>query len=277
MPKEGSNAWYRAYADRFYLDKANRDTYLYRQAATVLGLVGGLYMGGAIDMNQALVSDLPAPSGDNDAARKKYVDDLIDADVVVHAALTATHGVSGSILGTEDIDDTPVDGAISKPPSSNWAYDHAINYLLHNKLVRKSADETVNNSSTLQNDDELLLAIAANEVWAFELMLFNTSPSAADIKFALTIPTGASMLWLPPGTSYWSIAAAWTSSGLGINASGGALAVMGNASTIGFQIKGFVVCGATAGNLQLQWAQNAATVGDTIVHTNSWLGARRLA
>lgn len=42
MPKEGSNAWYRAFADRFYLDKANKDLYLYRSSASKLGLNAGL-------------------------------------------------------------------------------------------------------------------------------------------------------------------------------------------------------------------------------------------
>ena len=42
MPKEGSNAFYRAYADRYYLDKANKDNYLYRSSASKIGLSGGL-------------------------------------------------------------------------------------------------------------------------------------------------------------------------------------------------------------------------------------------
>ena len=42
MPKEGSNAFYRAYADRWYLDRANRDTYLARQAAGDILLSGNL-------------------------------------------------------------------------------------------------------------------------------------------------------------------------------------------------------------------------------------------
>lgn len=42
MPREGSNAWYRAYVDRLYLDKANRDNYLYRFSASKIGLSGGL-------------------------------------------------------------------------------------------------------------------------------------------------------------------------------------------------------------------------------------------
>lgn len=46
-------------------------------------------------------------------------------DITKHAALTTgIHGVTGIVLGTEDVDDTPVNGATISPVSSNWAYDH---------------------------------------------------------------------------------------------------------------------------------------------------------
>jgi hypothetical protein len=35
------------------------------------------------------------------------------------------------------------------------------------QIIRKTADETVNNSAVLQNDDELLFPIGANEVLVF--------------------------------------------------------------------------------------------------------------
>ncbi len=40
------------------------------------------------------------------------------------ALITGVHGVTGTVLGTEDVDDTPVNGATTVPVSSNWAYDH---------------------------------------------------------------------------------------------------------------------------------------------------------
>lgn len=43
------------------------------------------------------------------------------------------------------------------------------------------------------------------------------------------------------------------------------------------RIKGFVVNGATPGNLQLQWAQNTANASDTTVRTNSAMKAWKLA
>jgi predicted GNAT family acetyltransferase len=86
-----------------------------------LPLAGGT-MTGNIAMGSNLVTGLSAPSSDNDAARKKYVDDTaataqtnaenyadglagnyeVSGAVSTHAGLTSTHGVSGDIVGTSD-------------------------------------------------------------------------------------------------------------------------------------------------------------------------------
>ena len=55
---------------------------------------------------------------------------------------------------------------------SNWNATHS-----GLTVVRKTADETVNNSNALQNDNHLLLALAANEVWQVELTLLLLSTS----------------------------------------------------------------------------------------------------
>lgn len=61
--------------------------------------------------------------------------------------------------------------------------------------IRKTSDETVNNSTTLQNDDALLLAMAANETWFFTVYITNNTSTTANIKFAFTVPTGATLNW----------------------------------------------------------------------------------
>lgn len=64
-----------------------------------------------------------------------------------HENDTSTHGVSGSILGTEDVDDAPVSGATTAPVSSNWAW-------LHDKYEDFGSDTiTSGNSSVAVSHD----------------------------------------------------------------------------------------------------------------------------
>lgn len=74
-----------------------------------------------------------------------------DADITTHAALTTgVHGATGTIVATEDVDDTPVNGATTAPVSSNWAYDHAADASAHHtattrldsKLITSTRDMT---------------------------------------------------------------------------------------------------------------------------------------
>ena len=139
-------------------------------------------------------------------------------------------------------------------------------------VVRKTSDETVNNSTTLQNDDHLVIAVGANEVWYFEALLLYNSGTTPDIKFAFTVPSGASLSWslVNKGDTSGGDAALQLS-----QTSGAALIVLGTAGIHVCLVKGIVRMSSTAGNLQLQWAQQVANASDTKVLTDSWLvGAR---
>ena len=140
------------------------------------------------------------------------------------------------------------------------------------KAVRKAADETVNNSATLQNDDELLFAIAPNEVWHFYLFLRTYSSAVADIMFRWTLPTGASISWRSIGLNEADTLEEWT----GILTSS-VLRRAGKATYYPVVCHGVIVNGANAGDAQLQWAQNTAEASDTIVGINSCIIAHRLA
>ena len=142
-------------------------------------------------------------------------------------------------------------------------------------IVRKTANETVNNSSVLQNDDHLLKALAANEVWLFEAVLWYTSGATPDIKLAWTVPAGATLAWstlngVNAAGASWEGGAAESTSGTARDFASGA----GTRLT---HVVGYVANGATAGNLQLQWAQNTANASDTIMLANSILRATLLA
>lgn len=137
--------------------------------------------------------------------------------------------------------------------------------------VRKTSDETVNNSAALQNDDDLLMALAANEVWAFEAYLIYTTPATPDIKFAFTVPAGATLQW---GTVAYDSAGVLVQ--VDVSASGTSKDFVDGTSYSIF-IQGVVLNGANAGNLQLQWAQNTMNASNTKVLTGSYLIGHQLA
>ena len=138
------------------------------------------------------------------------------------------------------------------------------------ELVLKTADETVNNSSVLQNDNHLFFPVAANELWMFQLNVWVSSPSAApDLKFAFTGPAGA--------TGKYGFHAAMSAGSDASNRTANALAativwLWPNTPAPGLMtISGFIRNGANAGNLQFQWAQNTPTAQDTKVLQDSHL------
>lgn len=244
MAKFGRTKAYRFYADRFYLDRANRDTYLARQA------VGDLLTSGHIHLPTKLVKGLDAPGADGDAARKKYVDDL----VALYLPL-AGGAITGDVTVTSG---KTIDGVDISA--------HAVDYALHTLLVPKTADETLTNDATLQNDDELFFALGANEVWFVEALLYRIGKAAADIKFKAVTPSGSSgKTWresdraseLVVSTTYAE--AIETDDTLGVG-----------------KYYWFVVNGATAGNFQLQWAQNTQNNSDLTVKAGSFLRATRI-
>ena len=132
--------------------------------------------------------------------------------------------------------------------------------------VRKAADETVSNSAALQNDDELLAAVAASTKYQFTAYLRCSGDGTYDIKFSWTVPAGATVLWSALGYGTAGVFGFYPSTDadpvpMGTN----------GATVVTVLFVGTVVVAGTAGNLQLQWAQNSAFATDTKVLANSHL------
>lgn len=144
-------------------------------------------------------------------------------------------------------------------------------YLATRLLIYKSVDETIISSAALQNDDELVFAVRANEVWHFKAYLRFNSGTVPDIQFAFTVPAGAAVQYggydTGPGAAGPKV----------LNASGGSYDVNGLATDNFALIEGVVVNGATPGNVQLQWAQFSSTASNTTVKKGSCILADRLA
>lgn len=136
--------------------------------------------------------------------------------------------------------------------------------------VVKTADESVTSSTTLQSDDVLLLPVTAGTSYAFEGFLYATGPSAGDFKLAFTFPTGATFVAFVHHIGANGAVDSFKSGTNPLTTSGGSLSLATGAAD-GVAIKGGIIVAGTAGNVQLQWAQDASSATPTIVKAGSWL------
>ena len=141
------------------------------------------------------------------------------------------------------------------------------------RLVAKASNETVNNSSGMQNDNELFFSVFPSEKWMvrYVLRVNNSASATPDFQYQFALP--ASGTW---GATH--VAGTGTSL-LGIAQSGGtALSVDSGAVTYYIIGEAVITISSTAGTANLQWAQAVATAADTIVTGSdlSYLAAQRL-
>lgn len=134
------------------------------------------------------------------------------------------------------------------------------------RFVRKTVNESLTTNTTIQNDDELVIAVAASTNYEVDCYLIWNSPAAADFKLQWSTPAGVSGYWTPTtqnlaagaGTVYQG-ALAWATQAQ----------LEGQGADTFTRISG-VLTTTAAGNLQLQWAQNAAS-GTTTVGAHSFI------
>jgi hypothetical protein len=143
-------------------------------------------------------------------------------------------------------------------------------------IVRKTADETVNNSITLQDDDQLLFAVEANSFYIFTLFVTYNSSTVADWKWNFSVPASTT------GRRKSDVLASGaTSCGGSTTLASNVItqevnSIGGTASDCENVITGQVATSGTAGNVTFRWAQNTAEVSNTIVRANSYLTWRKL-
>ncbi|MCX5664565.1 MAG: hypothetical protein NTY97_07685, partial [Planctomycetota bacterium] len=123
-------------------------------------------------------------------------------------------------------------------------------------------------SNNLQDDDVLKIALAANDAYEFSGMLFvSTTNATPEIKVTFTVPTGASIRWFGEG-----FGSAYVASADCVSASGTTFTITLDANVLAtIKFNGIVTNSTTAGNLQLQWAQNVSNAAAVKVEARSFL------
>lgn len=172
--------------------------------------------------------------------------------------------------------DDPAGTPVSKQATAQQLFDaFGVKQM---RFVRKTSDETVTSSTTLQSDDELLFAVGAGETWLFNIYVLYDGPTAADIKLNLSVPASATYHVgghsnIPGTAGNDSDLRNLTTVSSGFDL---AFGTPGSSNPILLSLAGCVVVSSTAGDVVLQWAQNTSNGTATRVWANSWLIAYRV-
>lgn len=138
-------------------------------------------------------------------------------------------------------------------------------------IVRKTSDETLSNDNTLQDDDDLLIAVGANELWVGWVALNVNIKAASDFQCNLVPPSGSATIILQGGHAD-GISAGDDNFVRQFPATLG-LVHSDSDQNVGVLLYFGTQIGGTGGNLQLKWAPINAVAESTTVRTGSYLVA----
>lgn len=140
----------------------------------------------------------------------------------------------------------------------------------------KTADESIASSTALQADNELTLALPASAQYTLDVMLFYTASASGELKLGFTFPSGCVVHLAGVG---YVLSGSFTidlTSQLSMTSGTTSLSYEGSGATTSVSLRGTVLNGVTAGNLQLIWAQNTSNATATVVKAGSWLRLIRI-
>jgi hypothetical protein len=140
----------------------------------------------------------------------------------------------------------------------------------------KASDTSRTSTTTLANDPDLTLAVAANCTYVFDMYLDfeGDTTGNGDLKWKWAVPASTTMRF---GIAYSTTSPAVSVSNSFTQASTVSAASNGAGTLQGLSARGTIVTSAAAGNVVLQWAQNTSSGTATIVHAQSHLYAFRIA
>lgn len=142
--------------------------------------------------------------------------------------------------------------------------------------IYKTADESVTSSTTLQDDNHLVLPLLASATYVVEGGLYYDGVfNAGNLKLTWSLPASATIYWSANGPATGGAAAFASQAVTSGNITVGTYGTGGSKTTA--SISALVTTAGTAGNMQLRWAQDASNATATTIYAKSWLRAIRIA
>lgn len=134
-------------------------------------------------------------------------------------------------------------------------------FVIDTLFALKPLEECVVSSTTLQNDDELLIPVGANELWNFTCAILFDAHSNPDIDFSFSGPASSVISFAVMGAAGNNLEEGdeWFVNGIGLDVQ---MMVV---------LSGTIKTAGTPGNLQLKWAQNVTFATPVCVHAGSML------
>lgn len=130
----------------------------------------------------------------------------------------------------------------------------------------KTADESLISNATVQDDDHLVIPVAASTTYKFTAQIYFTTPGSGDYRFTFTGPAGSTVFY-----TYCEMQTLNSDA----NIAGGTDAIIntGSASVHCIVISGQITVAGTAGDLKFRWAQSVSNVNPTVTKKGSILQA----
>lgn len=139
----------------------------------------------------------------------------------------------------------------------------------------KTADEGVTSSTTLQNDDELVLILPAGMTYSLGGLLVITGAAAAGgMAVTFTWPSTASVWWTCGNGLAVAGGATSDNAVRSISGSSVPLGTSGTGTPVPGRVTGKVFTGTAICTLQLQFAQSASNATATTMKVGSYIEAR---
>jgi hypothetical protein len=151
------------------------------------------------------------------------------------------------------------------------------NWLVVDSVI-KPLDTGRASNTTIADDPDLQIALAANSSYRLDGMIFYdglNSVTLGGMQFTWSGPSGYAMEYAMPGRMNQSQTYTIPLSQIGSDVVQGG--TVGVSSTLGLAINGIVIVGGTAGTLKFRWAQIGSTSTITTVRANSLLTVQRIA
>lgn len=165
------------------------------------------------------------------------------------------------------------------PPASDFN-----RYFMQQEFVRKTLNESIANSTTSQDDDQLFFTPILNtDYWIAMYIIYDgTGPdptAGGDLKISWSVPTNSTFDYVSDAITSTATGGVYDVSRTAQIAPAGGTpgaGTLGTGSPAVALVKGIFRMGPTAGTFQFRWAQLTANATAVTVRANSCLIARRL-